>query len=443
MMRGAGSSGERRIIKAAAVAAGAAAMTLVTAGSAVASWSPIARMTASRWEGEAPPAVAVSRNGTELLAWSAFNEDGRNGYPCSNQIQLRIRSRSGKLGPIRTLTPGCKGADWPAVAIDDKGNGLVAWVRSDSSAVQARRVSPTGKLGRLLTLTPKGEGGTTVAVAMSPAGQALAAWVGLVSGGSAGVQARYIGRRGTLGKLRNLGSAPFETPSVVISRTGVATVAWADANNSRAVARRLTRGSVGRLKVIMRAAGSTSYGVPLLADDGGGNTSLLVRRSVLKGTRQPTYLDLRRWSRAGKLGRVRHIARQADGFALATDRAGTSVAVWDKYVSSAQAAVYERRITRTGAVRRVIRLGLGFVPAATVDPAGAGMIAWQSEPANAGVRTRIFGRRFSMATGKIGSRFAVTGDGDYVRLAATWSGRFAAIWQQSTPAWPIRARFGS
>jgi hypothetical protein len=193
---------------------------------------------------------------------------------------------------------------------------------------------------------------------------------------------------------------------------------------------------------MMSAAANTTYGVPLLADDGNGNTTLLMAHSVLRGNRQPTYLDIRRWSGAGKLAQVRQLAGQVDGVALATDRAGDSVAVWDQYVSSVQAAVYGRRVRRTGSLGRVVKLGLGFVPAITVDPAGAGLIAWQSTPANTTGKTRVYAKRFSAATGKFGSRFVLTPDGDLARLASSWSGKFAAIWQQSTVAWPIRARFG-
>ena len=154
--------------------------------------------------------------GTTLLAWSAFNE---NATDCYHQIQLRIRSRSGKLGPIKTLTPCGPEIDWPVAAIDDKGDGVVAWIRNDDEAVEARRVSSTGRLGRLLTVTPKADGATTVAIAMSPTGEALAAWVGQQNTGSTQVQARYIAANGALGPVRTIGNSQFATPSVVISRT--------------------------------------------------------------------------------------------------------------------------------------------------------------------------------------------------------------------------------
>jgi hypothetical protein len=434
-MRRASRIGRHRLIRTAAVVTSAAAVSLVTGSAAQASWTPAVTMTANRWEGGAPPAVAVDRYGDTLLAWFALNQDG-NG--CYHQIQLRIRSRGGKLGPIETLTPCGPEMDWPVAAIDDNGDGVVAWVRNDNDAVEARRVSPTGKLGPLLTLTPKGDIATTVSVAMSSTGEALAVWVGQQNA----VHARYIAANGALGPVRTLGSSPFDRLSVVIGRNGTATVAWADESNRRVVARRLTPGHVSGLQVIMPAAASTTYGVPPIADDTSGDTVFAIGRTVTSGNQQPTYLAVRLWSHGGTLGRVQQLAQKVSSSTLATDSTGDSIVAWSSYINSAQSAVFGRRVSRTGALGPVVKLGLGYLPAITVDPAGAGLVAWQSTPPDSGALTQVYARPFAAATGKFGSQFTLTPDGDYVRLAESWAGKFAAIWQQSSVAWPIRARFG-
>lgn len=441
-MRRAGRIGRRWLIRTATVATSAATVSLLAPIAAHASWTPVVTMTANRWEGEAPPAVAVDRYGDTLLAWAALNENGQNGHPCYHQIQLRIRSRRGKLGPIKTLTPCGPEMDWPAAAIDDGGNGVVAWVRNDNLAVEARRVSRTGKLGPLLTLTPKGDGDyTTVRVAMSPTGEALVVWAGLQNAGSSGVQARYIAANGSLGPMRILGSGPLDQPSVVIGRNGTATVAWADENFQRVVAKRLTPRHVSGLRVIMPPAANTTYGPPPIADDNSGDTVFAIGRTVLSGNQQPTYLEVRRWSRGGRLGGVRQLASKVADMALATDSTGDSVVAWTSYLNPARPTVLGRRVSRSGALSRVIKLGSGELPAITVDPAGAGLVAWQSMPSSSQT-TRLFARSFAASTGKFRSQFTLTPDGGYVRLAESWAGKFAAIWQQSSEPWPIRARFG-
>ena len=417
----------------------AAAVLLIAPSIAQASWTPIMTMTASKWEGEAPPAVAVDRYGDTLLAWAALNgHEQKGGYYCNHQIQLRSRSRRGKLGPIETLTPCGPEMDWPAAAIDDNGDGVVAWMSSDNLAVEARRVSRTGKLGPLRVLTPKGDGDySTVRVAMSPTGDALVVWVGL-----SGAQARYIYANNSLGPLRTLGAAGLDQPSVVIGRNGTATVAWADVGFSRVLAKRLTPRHVSRLQVITSKAANTTYGVPAIADDSSGDTMFAIDRTVLRGNQQSTYLMVRRWGSGGRLGSVRQLASNVAGlalgtvFTLATDGSGDSVVAWTS--NAARPTVLSRRVSRTGAFGRVVKLGGGQNPAITVDPAGAGVVAWQTL-ANT---TRLYARQFSAATGKFRSQVTLSPDGGYVRLAESWAGKFAAIWQQSSIAWPIRARFG-
>ena len=436
--------GRRRLTVAAGAVVTAATAVLVIASSALARWTPTVTLTASRYEGQAPPAVAEDRYGDTLLAWAAMSEDPVNGYTCYHQVELRMRSRTGTLGPIETLTPSCVEHDWPVAAIDDGGAGIVAWINNKTGAVEARRTSVTGTLGPLLTLTPQGDTAGTVAIAESPAGQALATWVGQQGTNSPAVQARYIGLNNVAGPVLNLGGAPYETPSVVIGRNGVATIAWATGGNQQAVARRLTGSTVGPQTVIQGPAANTRYGVMTIADDGYGNTSLLVQHSVLAGNRQTTYLDERQWTRAGALGPVRQLAVNPDMVAMATDGAGDTLAAWNQYVTATQSAIFARRVSRTGVLGATVKLGLGYVPAITVDPAGAGLVAWQSTEINSTTSavTQQYARPVNVATNTYTSQFTLTSDGNLVRLGESWDGKYAAIWQQSTPAWPIRARFG-
>lgn len=385
--------------------------------------------------------MVVNRYGQAILAWSAVHNNGKG---CGYQIQLRIRTRGGRLGPLETLTPCGPTTSDPVAAIDDHGSGVVAWVNSVAPVIEARRVSPTGRLGRLLALTPNGYEASSVEVVISPTGEALAVWDALPNAGGFNVYARYIRANGSLGPLLRLGSGPGDRPNVVIGRNGVATVAWtADGYGTRVVARRLTPGHVSRLQMIMRPAASTLYGVPLIADDARGDTVFVDGWGVIHGSHQPQYLGARVWSNDGKLGRVLHLAQKDSDVALATDGAGDSIVTWSSYVTSTRSVVFARRVSRAGAIGRVVKLGRGYYPAITVDPAGAGLVGWQSSPANStsAAVTHVFARQFTVRTGRMEPRFVLTKNGAYADLAESWAGKIAAIWVRSEP-WPIQARFG-
>jgi hypothetical protein len=438
----AGRNSRHRLIGLAAVVTGAVTISLLTIAPAQASWTHPVTLTGYKWQGSAAPVVAVNRYGAAILAWSAVHNNGKG---CGYQIQLRIRTRSGRLGPLETLTPCGPSMAFPWAAINDHGFGVVAWVNSLGPVFEARLVSPTGRLGRLIALAPTGSVGGSVEVAMSPSGQALAVWEAIPpSGGSSNIYARFIRANGVLGPLRTLGGGPGQRPNVVMGRNGVATVAWTDDGlGSRAVARRLTPTHVSPLQVIIRPGSNTLVGTPLIADDARGDTVLVDGWDVIHGSRQRQFLGARMWSHSGKLGRLRQLAKNDVEVALATDGAGDSIVSWSSYVTATRSAVFARRVSRTGAVGRVVRLGRGYYPAITVDPAGAGLVDWQSVPVNSNTApvSQVYARRFSVPTGRFAPQFTLTKNGSYAALGENWAGKFAAIWIRSEP-WPIQARFG-
>lgn len=426
---------------AAAIMTGVAAGALAVAAAAQASWTPIVTLTGHTWEGTSP-VISVDGSGGFLMAWSGLNNKAAD---CYSQIQLRTRYRTGSLGSIRTLTPCGPPMDFPAVASNANGDGIVAWFRSDNHGIQARRVSPTGRIGRVITVTPSGYQSNGVAVAMSPSGLALAVWNGPNPKGG-NVLGRFIAANGALGPVLQIGGGLPQTPSVVFDRTGTATVAWADASFSRALARRITPKSLGKVAVILAptpsTAAFTTFGVPRIADDSNGDTFLLTSVNVSSKSNQVQHLVFRKWTRAGRLGPAVTVAKPVDSTALAVDGAGDAVIVWSAYISRTQSAVYGRRVSRAGTLGHAVRLGTGFLPEAAVDPIGSGIITWQSTPFDSGRLTRVYGRRVSASAGKFGALLELTSNGQYAQLAVDPAGKFGVIWEGSTIGWPVQARFG-
>jgi hypothetical protein len=77
--------------------------------------------------------VAVDADGDAVFIWRRFN--GTN-----FRAQARARSAAGALGPVQDLSAAGQDASNPRVAVDDDGDAVFAWQRSDGTnlRIQAR-----------------------------------------------------------------------------------------------------------------------------------------------------------------------------------------------------------------------------------------------------------------------------------------------------------------
>lgn len=121
------------------------------------------------------PRVAVDPAGNALAVWHEAPDGGRF------EVWAAWFAAGSGWGPAQRLqSPTAWGADAPGVAVDARGNGIVAWRRGDGDRriVWAARFQPTGGWG------PPDEIGTgpparievgRVAIALSPGGDGIAA----------------------------------------------------------------------------------------------------------------------------------------------------------------------------------------------------------------------------------------------------------------------------
>lgn len=437
-----------RAIGATAIMTGVAGVALAVATAAQASWTPVTTLTGRTWEG-VDPAISANAKGAYITAWEGINNADPN---CGNQIQIRLRSSAGKWGSIHQLTP-CSGPEmiFPAVAYNPTGYGVVAWLRAKDDAIQAVTVSPTGKIGPVLTITPKNNQAYFPMVAVSPTGQALVVWetINATSTGPNGVLARFISPGSVLGPVRFLGASTQLVSAPVFDKTGTATVAY---TATKVYEVRLTPKGVGQPAVILSPALGTSFGKPQLADDSNGDTFVLVPQIVSTKTTQTEHLVVRKWTKARALGKAVTVAKAVptvtvtnipDGPSLGADGAGDAVVVWNSALSSTQAAVYGRRLSPAGTLGPAVRLGTGYLPHVAIDPAGAGLITWQSTTYQSGLVTTIYGRHVTATKGTFGSLIKFTADGEHAQIAVDQSGRSGVIWLRSSNAPLVQARFGS
>ena len=99
--------------------------------------------------------------------------------------------------------------------IDEEGNGVAAWTRSEASggldAIYARTISSADTLGPLLSLVPAG--GTSVSLATDTAGGALALWTRETRAGRYTVQTRAVPAIGGPGPIQRLPQLSWAGPT--------------------------------------------------------------------------------------------------------------------------------------------------------------------------------------------------------------------------------------
>jgi hypothetical protein len=413
---------------------GALIVLIAVAEPARAGWSVTYNLSASNWMAMDWPAVAVDRQGDAIMAWAACDaaESG-----CYHQVQVRQKTPTGALGPIKTLSPKGASTAWPEVATDDDGDSVVVW--QQDGRVYGRRVSRTGAVGSLLPLSTTAAINPTVVV--DPIGTGLAVWSEIRSGSFYTV-ARFIYPSGAIGSPITLGNGEGDQPAAVVDRSGKAVVAWTE-SNARVVARRMKPGYLGPRTVFTSTISGIGYGRVSAGVDRDGDAVIAFRRADNNTGR--SYLWARQWSRTGTIGKVLGIAPSTDNLTfyseLAMDLEGDYVVVWSRRTSQTQTDVYARRVYRTGTLGTVTRLGVGDRPAIAVDDDGDGNAVWQS-PGPPYESTKVYARRIAK-TGAYGTTALLTTNGSVVRADSSPGGRVAVVWQQKSYPYTIHARFGS
>jgi hypothetical protein len=146
------------------------------------------------------PQVVVDQAGNTLMVWT--RSDGTN-----TRIQFRFRHSDGTLDPVDTISDAGDDAFEPALAVDSTGNAVAVWTRYQSSKtmVQAAVRPAGGSFGMAVTLSASGQSSDSPQVSFDASGKAVAVWVRYDSGGStSNVQASVRPSGGSFGAVQSL-----------------------------------------------------------------------------------------------------------------------------------------------------------------------------------------------------------------------------------------------
>jgi hypothetical protein len=161
-------------------------------------------------EGASGPALAVDPSGNALAVWT--QSDGTN-----LRIHSAYRPAGGNFGADVIVSAAGEPASAPDVSMDNSGNALVAWERSDGTVdrIQAaiRSPGPSGTFGAITTLSDPGQQAFVPKVAAGPAVDANGVVVWTRNDGT-NSRVQSARRRDVQGFPRSKGATPIRSALV-------------------------------------------------------------------------------------------------------------------------------------------------------------------------------------------------------------------------------------
>ena len=297
--------------------------------------------------------IASDAQGDAVAVWERF--DGENW-----RVQARAISRGGVLGPILNLSAAGEDALGPQVASDVDGDSVAVWERFDGTnwQVQARMISRTGALGPVLNLSVPGKDRYDAEVAIDGQGDAVAVWASTLDredprASGQTIQARSISRTGALGSIVRLPAAGREDlaegPEIASDADGDAVAVWTverlstpDQDFAVQVRRIARTGALGPVTDLDTSVAESPLEQAQIASDADGDVIAVWHQQHFGACEGGGDVLARPISRAGVLGETTTLSEQpispggeplcgfhSDAPQIASDADGDAVVVWE------------------------------------------------------------------------------------------------------------------
>jgi hypothetical protein len=260
------------------------------------------------------PNLGVNSLGDSAYAWLTTNKSGARTI-----IMARTRSRTGQLGPARTLLDigQAEGeVELPEVAVDADGDAVIAWtqistVGAEQGTVKARTLSKTGVLGPIKTISTSGTGALAefVQVDMRPTGETVFVWQFAQRNIEGQIQYRTMSSTGALSSIRTASRLESSFPDFSMASNGAGLISWiyADpfAGGLNVQARTLSEtGALGPIKNISPRGGEVLEQNSAYSSNGVAAFTYTLKDPVVG----KTAVYGRNMSSTGALGPVRTLA---------------------------------------------------------------------------------------------------------------------------------------
>ena len=377
-----------------------------------------------------PAVIVTARDGSSTAVWTQDDADGRD------RVFLRRITATGRMRPLVPVSDPEQSPAHYNVAVDDDGDAVVVWQAPADYPVQwqvfARRVSRTGGLGPVVRVSDGAETSTTPSVAVTRTGVATIVFDRhLQTPDDYDTVVRRFRLDSSLGMPTYLPWA-YVGAQPVSSRSGHVAFVLSPTVDGRAfVARADPDGDVHARRLSADLPGDD--GIAAVDLDRQGNAYAVVSRA--DGSRA----WVRVWRSNGRLQPARPVTprgEEVDWVHVRTDLAGDTTVLWGDYRESR--ASYSLRARswsgdRLGPVARLGRMDGAELPCCAelpswsidVDDDGDGVLAWEvasPELPDVVIRTRVVRRDGSFGR----PRDLGTGEAPVVAVAPGGAARLTA-----------------
>lgn len=274
------------------------------------------------------PQVAFDRAGNAIAVWHRFE-----GIHTIVQAAFRPAGGSWQL-PAQDLSAPAGSATAAQVAVDNAGNAIAVWHRSNgSNTIVQAAFRPAGGPWQLPAqdLSASGQNASESQVALDPAGNAVAVWTRFDSFNYIAQGAvRPAGGPWQLAQDLSVAGRNASDPQVALDSAGNAVAAWRRFNGTNTIVQAVARPSGGPWGLPQDVSPLGEDGLyPRLKTDAAGNAHLVWQKSSgtsqIKGaSRSPGGS----WEAAQELSAPGQHALEPD---VAIEAGGTAVAAWHRF----------------------------------------------------------------------------------------------------------------
>jgi RNA polymerase sigma factor (sigma-70 family) len=333
------------------------------------------------------PKIAVNGQGDAVALWQQWNS-GSNGV-----TYAAYRPAGGAFGAAQMLSDPAHSASGARVAIDEQGNVFAAWTADDGVNYRAYvAYRPAGgSFGAAQAVSAPGNHAQNPVVAVDDQGDALVAWQ-RSDGSNERTQAAYRPAGGSFGAPETLSAAGADAPNpeVQMNADGNAIVVWGRGDYTNRLVQTAYRpagGSFGTVETISDP-GENVYNWHAAIDGRGNSVAVWERLVSSHESVQTAYRPA--GAAFGAADTISEAGTEATDPQVAIDDQGNAVAVWSRAVSPTDLTVQSAFRPAGGSFDSPqIISGAGLVimnPQVAINDRGDTLAAWRGYD---GTRPRI------------------------------------------------------